>query len=268
MNNIYESKPAKILEITDEAPNIKRYRLAGALDFLPGQIIEVSVPGFGEAPVAPCSDPREKTYFEICVRKVGRLTTKIHQLQIGDEINTRGPYGHGWLADATTNRKLQTKNLLIVVGGIGLIPLRPLLLAKDEYFPDTKIQVFYGAKTPADFIFKNDLETWRKNGVDVQLTIDKEFAGWQGNVGLVTTLFDKNKIPDDTTAFLCGPPIMYKFVMEKIKNLKDENIYMSLERRMQCGDGVCQHCAIGPYYTCVDGPVFRYDKIKNIPDAI
>lgn len=267
MDNIYETTPTKILEIIDEAPNIKRYRLDGALDFEPGQIIEISVPGFGEAPVAPCSDPREKSYFEICVRKVGRLTTKIHQLQIGDEINIRGPYGHGWPLQSQLSN-LKSQNLLIVVGGIGLIPLRPFLLAKDEYCPNAKIKIFYGAKTPTDFIFKNDLEAWGKAGVDVQLTIDKEFTGWAGNVGLVTALFDKNKISDDAVAFLCGPPIMYKFVMEKIKNLNNEDIYMSLERRMQCGDGVCQHCAIGPYYTCVDGPVFRYDKIKDIPDAI
>jgi len=271
MENQYQTQPTEIIEIFNEAPNVKRFKLksdSNKLDFGPGQIIEISMPGFGEAPVAICSDPRENRWIEVCVRKVGALTTKIHTLKIGDKINIRGPYGNTWptkILESTDNAK---KNLLIVVGGIGLIPLRPLFLSKEKYLPTTKIQLFYGAKTPEDFIFKQELKEWQSIGIDVQLSIDKPSADWKGKVGLVTTLFESTKVIDNAIAFLCGPPIMYKFALEKMRKFEDENIYLSLEKRMHCGIGVCQHCAVGPYYVCTNGPVFSYDKIKNIKNAL
>lgn len=293
-DNLYQTIPAKVIKITEQAPNIKLFRfdLGKKLEFMPGQIIFLSVPGFGEAPFAPCN-PLETDFLELCIRKTGKLTQAIHKLKVGDTAIIRGPYGNGWpitpekswnserkLAQKTNKkdsspllkRRLSsaTPNLLIVVGGLGLVPLRTLLWEKNKFMPQAKIQIFYGAKTPDDFLFKNDFDKWREQGIDLQLTIDKECPGWNECVGMVTALFDKHPISKDTTAFLCGPPIMYKFVLEKLKekNTPDENIYLSLERRMHCGIGVCQHCAIGSFYTCKDGPVFRYDKIKNIEGAI
>jgi len=198
-------------------------------------------------------------------------------------VGIRGPYGNGWPSLAGHHPAQLgghfNKNLLIVVGGLGLIPLRTLLLDKDKYLPlKTKIQIFYGAKTPEEFLFKNDFDKWREQGIDLKLTIDKQCPGWDGCVGVVTKLFDEYPIVEDAQTFLCGPPIMYKFVLEKIKEknaglapedaIKDEDIYVSLERRMHCGIGVCQHCAVGSFYTCKDGPVFRYSEIKDIPGAI
>lgn len=289
MDNPYLSQTAKIIKITEQAPNIKLFRfdLNEKLDFLPGQIIFLSVPGFGEAPFAPCNPP-ETDFLELCVRKVGKLTQILHKLKIGDNIGIRGSYGQGWPiwsserkfaplinenSPLTRRRRLSsaTPNLLLVVGGLGLIPLRTFLWGKNKFLSaETKVQVFYGAKTPDDFLFKNDFGRWRENKIDVWQTIDKECPGWNECVGAVTALFDKHMVSANTIAFLCGPPVMYKFVLEKLKgkNVPDENIYLSLERRMHCGLGICQHCAVGSFYTCKDGPVFRYDEIKNIPGAI
>jgi NAD(P)H-flavin reductase len=276
MENPYQTHNAKIIKIIEQAPNIKLFRfdITKKLDFFPGQIIFLSIPGFGEAPFAPCN-PLENDFLELCVRKVGRLTQMLHTLKIGDSVGIRGPYGQGWPSlagpDPAKRGGQINKNILIVIGGLGLVPLRTLLWSKNKFLSsETKIQIFYGAKTPDDFLFENDYAKWKKEGIDLKLTIDKECPGWNECVGVVTALFDKHLVSANTTAFLCGPPIMYKFVLEKLKekNVPDENIYLSLERRMHCGIGVCQHCAVGSFYTCKDGPVFRYDQIKNIPGAI
>lgn len=253
--------------------------------------MELSIPGFGESPFAPCNAANEK-YLELCVRDSGALTHRLHEMKIGDIVGIRGPYGHGWPitrnghpersegsikdSSASANGRIpqndkKNKNLLIVVGGIGLIPLRTLILSKNKFLDkDSKIQIFYGAKTPQEMLFRYEYNRWRANGVDIQLTVDNKCLDWSGCEGLVTTLFDKHEIVPDAKAFLCGPPIMYKGVLEKLKERKfsDEDIYLSLERRMHCGLGVCQHCAVGPYYTCKDGPVFSYDKIKGVEGAI
>jgi NAD(P)H-flavin reductase len=298
INNPYQSQQVKILEIINEAPAIKRFKLELPKNFLflPGQIIFASIPGFGEAPFAPCNPLTEK-YLELCVRRAGKFTAVLHTLKIGDIIGIRGPYGQGWPFQ-TKNKKLETKNigeqklapklsndlpagsrrfspanpnLLIVIGGLGLVPLRTLIWGKNKFLPaNAKIQIFYGAKTPPDFLFHKDFSEWQKQGIDLQLTIDRACYGWNGCIGLVTKLFDEHKIVENASAFLCGPPIMYKFVLQKLKEKKfpEKNIYMSLERRMHCGVGVCQHCAVGSFYACKNGPVFKYTNIKSIPGAI
>ncbi len=238
--------------------------------FKPGQFIELSIPGFGEAPFAPCNAPGTK-YLELCVRDAGRLTHRLHEMKIGDSIGIRGPYGNGWPVLANSKSQIANRNLLIVVGGLGLIPLRSLILGKDKFFgKDAQIQIFYGARHPKEMLFRYEYNLWRQNNVKVNLTVDKECPDWVGCVGLVTVLFDKFPAAQDSKVFVCGPPIMYKSTLAKLKEkgIPDENVFLSLERRMHCGIGVCQHCAVGPYYTCKDGPVFGYNIIKNIPGAI
>lgn len=284
MKNPYQTRQARIVKITDQAPGVKLFEFSFEVkDFevsldhefshRPGQFVILSLPGFGEAVFAPCNDTKKN--LELCIRAVGKLTNKIHTLKIGDRVGIRGPFGSGWPVNnqwQKTDNDLPTKkNLLIVVGGLGLVPLRSLLFGKDAFLgKEALVQIFYGAKTPTEFIFKNDFDQWRKNGIDLQLTIDKACPDWNGCVGLVTVLFDKRNIVPDARVFLCGPPAMYKFVLQKVKEqrIKDEHIYLSLERRMHCGVGVCQHCAVGSFYTCKHGPVFRYDQIKNVPGAI
>jgi NAD(P)H-flavin reductase len=273
MLNIYQSQPAKIVKIKQEAPKIKLFRLMFVNSELrknffwqPGQFIQLGIPGFGEAPFAPCSSCQEKKFFEICVRQVGQLTTKLHQLKVGDLVYIRGPFGRGY-------PEVKEERILLVAGGLGMIPLRSFILN----WPDkiSQIILFYGARQPTDFLFKGDFKKWQKAGLKLYLTIDKFYSGWKGYVGVVTVLFDKvfPQLPIEqkpNLAILCGPSIMYKFVLEKLHQFgfKDENIYLSLERRMHCGVGICQHCAIGPYYVCKDGPVFRYSEIREIAGAI
>lgn len=279
MKNPYQIELAKIINIKEEAEGVKLFRLRFLRKksnqnfvFSPGQFVEVSIPGFGEAPFAICSDCFEDDFFEICVKRVGKLTAKFHTLRIGDAVGFRGPFGEGWpIANlGKENKEIKNKNYLLVAGGLGIAPLRPIILTKEKLLGKiSNIQLFYGTRSPRDFLFQDEYNQWGKI-VEINLTVDREYSGWQGNIGPVTLLFDKIKIPENSRAFLCGPPIMYKFVLEKLKehNFKDEDIFLSLERRMHCGLGVCQHCAIGSSYVCKDGPVFSLAELKNIPDAI
>ena len=282
MINPYESKTAKIVKMADQTPGIKLIEFAlDKMNFQlkfeeetphkPGQFVILSLPGFGEAPFAPCN--RTGKNIELCVRAVGKLTNRLHSLKVGDKVGLRGPFGNGWPI-AIKNRedtKGVKKNILIVVGGLGLIPLRTLILGKKEFLgQDAKVQIFYGARNPDEMLFGKEFADWQKNGIDMQLSIDKLCEGWKGCVGLVTRLFEVASLVGDARAFVCGPPVMYKAVLEKLKknNFADEDIFLSLERRMHCGVGVCQHCGVGQYYTCKHGPVFRYDQIKNVIGAI
>lgn len=276
MHNPYELQPAKITFISRQTANIKLFRFeftqkikGWKFSYKPGQFIELSLPGFGEAPFAPCGDMKEK-YIELCIRNAGKLTAKLHTMKIGDKVGIRGPYGNGSWPLGKYDFKTQ-KNLFIAAGGLGLVPLRSLILGKDDWLgKDTKAQIFYGARCPDEMLFRHEYEQWRKRNIQIELTVDKECANWKGGVGLVTVLFDKIEIIQNSVAFICGPPVMYRPVLEKLKKLgfADEDIYLSLERRMHCGLGVCQHCAVGSYYTCKDGPIFTWAQLKNIPDSI
>ena len=276
MHNPYESEPAKITFISRQTASIKLFRFefiqkvpGHKFTFRPGQFVELSIPGFGEAPFAPCGDTKE-SYIELCVRKARKLTAKLHEMKIGDKVGIRGPYGNGaWPLDKY-DFKTQ-KNLFIAVGGLGLIPLRALMLGKDDFLgKDSQVQIFYGARSPEEMLFRHEYGRWKERNIQMELTVDKECADWKGCVGLITALFDKHEVLQNSVAFLCGPPVMYRPILEKLKKLgfPDEDIYLSLERRMHCGFGVCQHCAIGSYYTCQDGPIFSWAQIKDIPGAI
>ena len=269
MHNPYEVHFAKIKEIKREAHEIKLFtlefkerNLKGKFEFVPGQFIEVGILGFGESPLAVCSSPKEPSSLQICVHRVGQVTSKLHRLKVGDEVTVRGPYGNGW-------PEARDKNLLLIGGGLGLIPLRSLILSKTEKSSKSKIQVFYGARGIPQLLFKSEYKKWDKF-LDLQVTLDKPDPKWNGQVGLITTLFDKIEILRESVAFVCGPPIMYKFVVPKLKekNFKDSQIYLSLERRMHCGIGVCQHCTVGSKYVCRDGPIFSFEELKEIPGAI
>ncbi|MFN3301636.1 MAG: FAD/NAD(P)-binding protein [Patescibacteria group bacterium] len=267
MINFYKPELAIVKKIKKETPQVKLFTIAPKNpqileNFKPGQFLEIGLANFGEAPLAICSPPFQKEFFQICVRRVGQVTEALHRLKEGDFITFRGPFGNGF-------PKIENKNLLLIAGGLGLIPLRSLILSLlTEGF--SNISIFYGAKTPEDFLFQDEFEKWQRAGIKLFLTIDKKYPGWKGEVGLVTVLFDKVNIPKETTAILCGPPPMYKFVIEKLKEkgIPDESIWLSLERKMFCGIGICQHCAIGSKYVCQDGPVFNYSEIKDIYNAI
>jgi len=235
--------------------------------YQPGQILEVSLPGFGEIPIGVASSPTRTESFDIVVRSVGRVSTAINARTAGESLWIRGPLGNGYDLN-----KLRGHNVLVVAGGIGLCPTRSLIqyiLDQRAEFRDFKL--FFGARSPADQLFTQDLACWRDSpDVDYQETVDQGDDNWTGNVGVITTLLTMNEISRDTRVVICGPPIMYKFVMMRLDSIgiPHENIYVDLERRMKCGVGKCGHCQINDVYVCYDGPVFSYDQVESLEEAI
>ncbi len=238
-------------------------------NFRPGQFAEVSLFGTGEFPTSlPPSPTEDETFFT--VRKVGSCTSALHDLNPGDKFAVRGPYGIGF-----PMQEYYGKNLVFVAGGIGLIPLRSVIVYalqnRDKY---QRIQIFHGAKTPTDLMYVSNLQEWGKTaGVECYLTVDHGDRNWTGNVGVVGSLFKKPgvQVPvDNTVAFVCGPPIMFRFVIKDLLGMgfQERNIVSTLERYMKCGVGKCGHCCIGVAYVCVDGPVFTYEQIKKLGEDI
>lgn len=274
MLNPYEPKEAIIKNIKDEIPNeVRLFTLRFKNDheqetfqFDAGQIIEASVPGYGEGPFAICSSPLEKDFFQVCIQKKGKVTQRLFTLKEGDTVWVRGPYGNGF-----PKNKVHLKNLVLIAGGLGLVPLRSIIrtviLAPDQF---KKVQIYHGCREMNLLLFRDEYKEWEKR-IELDLTLDTPCELWHGNVGLITTLFDKIHILPDPTVIMCGPPVMFRFVTDKLKsmNISSEYIYMSLERRMHCGIGICQHCVlVGGQYVCKDGPVFRYDRIRHVHSAI
>jgi sulfhydrogenase subunit gamma (sulfur reductase) len=239
------------------------------LDFMPGQFVEVSIAGFGEAPITIASSPTRKDGFELVVRKIGNITNAIHKLKSGNKLGIRGPLGNGtYPVDQTKG-----KDLVFVCGGIGLVPQRSFInYALDKRNDYGKITILLGTKCRDQRFFHSELAKWKtRSDVTFMETIDQADNCWLDDVGVVTTLIPKIECDLSKSIFLvCGPPVMYKFVLLSLKkeNVPSENIYVNLERRMKCGVGKCGHCQINDKYVCIDGPVFRYSDLINVPEAI
>ena len=236
-----------------------------SLGHRPGQFVEISVLGVGEAPISISSSPsRSNGAFELCVRKVGDVTGALHRLQPGATIGVRGPFGRGFPIE-----KFRGKDLLFAPGGLGLAPLRSLInQVLDERALFGRVVILYGARTPSELLFRDELQQWaQRPDVELRLTVDRGDESWTGHVGVITTLFrDVSLYPRNTVAVTCGPPVMYSFVLMELlgKGLSEGNIYLSLERRMKCGVGKCGHCQINQVYACQSGPVFSYADIKGM----
>ncbi len=268
IDNPYRPIETEVLDVIKETLNIKTLCLKPKepMTFVAGQFIELTVPGVGEAPFTPSSNPLTKDIMEVTIMKVGKVTEKIHELKKGDTVGLRGPLGRGYPIEVFKDREI-----LVVGGGCGLAPLRSLMYELFNRSGEFK-KVFYrgGCKTPKDFLYRKEIEKWsERKDLNLRLTVDKkdkDDTDWKENVGVVTTIMDgidmdfKNGI-----AVVCGPPIAMKYATMKLLNMgfRDENIYLSMEKNMSCGIGKCGHCRIGTYYACKDGPVFTYDKIKN-----
>ncbi len=274
MASEYLPKQAEILSVKKETADTSRFRMKfvdpadrEAFEYQPGQFVEISVMGAGEVPISITSSPLiDKGYFELCIRDTGKVTREIHKLGEGDIVGIRGPYGNSF-----DIKSMQGKEVLFVVGGLGLAPLRPVIngvvASRDEY---KGVKILYGARTPGDMLFNEDLDEWSKiDGVEVLTTVDRADDSWKGNVGVVPKLFEKTEIePKKTVAVICGPGIMIKFVMKDLLGMgfKEKDIWLTMERHMKCGIGKCGHCNIGTKYVCIDGPVFTFDQIKDLPD--
>ncbi|MFH1387529.1 MAG: FAD/NAD(P)-binding protein [bacterium] len=263
----YEIKRAKVLR-TKMMTDMEKYfeiALPGGenLDHEPGQFVEVSLLGVGEAPISISSSPTKLGSFELVVRKAGKFTSALHKLEAGDEVGIRGPFGKGFPV-----RILEGNDLLFVAAGLGLVPLRSLInFVIDNRRDFGKVDILLGCKTPQNMLFNEEVDDWNKR-LDVKLncTVDRADPDWKGNVGLITSLIPGVTLePERTFAVVVGPPIMYKFVIAELlkKEIPERQILVSLERHMKCG-----HCQINGIYCCQEGPVFSYDKIKNIPEAI
>ena len=270
--DLYYPLMSKIVKVEELTQLEKKFEIVlpdnRSLAHQPGQFVEVSIFGFGEAPISVCSSPTKTGSFDLTVRKVGRLTDKMHLLRAGSQIGIRGPFGHGFNVEAFVK-----KDMLFVCGGIGLAPLKSLIdytIARRNDFG--RIIILYGTKSPAEILFKSDIDLWRKRkDIEFHITVDRPNKNWKGNVGVITTLIPPlNLDTEQTVVTVVGPPVMYKYVIMALKGkrLADENIYLSLERRMKCGIGKCGHCQINNSYVCQDGPVYHYPQVKKLEEAI
>ena len=268
LENPYRSIPAEITSIVEESPNIKTFELdpEEKIEFATGEFIQLSVPGLGEAPFTPSSSPNATDKIEVTIMEAGEVTGKLHHIEEGETVGVRGPYGKGYPLD-----EMEGRDVLVVGGGVGLAPLRSLLYMLTAQ-PDNfgKISLKYGARTPDHLIYKDQLEDWGSSvsEIDLELTVDEGDEDWEGNVGVVTNLLENLEVDTEKgVAVVCGPPIMMKFTTQSLlDHFESSDIYLSMEKNMSCGFGMCGHCQLGKYYVCKDGPVFTHDQVKDIPD--
>lgn len=275
MNNPYLPVKAEIIEIIQETfseeLDVKTYRLrpvsGESMSFLPGQFIEFSVPGAGECPFGFASSPLEKDYFEITIKRTGKVTDMIHSLKTGDFVWVRGPFGNTFPLEL-----MEGSDLFFVAGGLGLAPLRPFILYalsgqnRKKY---GKIRMLLAARTGRDHCFMYDYEGWKSvEGTHIDMTIDNPEPGWNEKVGFPHELVKDMKFDFDRMyAILCGPPIMIKAVQASLTDMGTpiERLYTTLEMRMTCGVGKCGKCNIGRQYVCIDGPVFCMSGLAGMP---
>ncbi|RPI29371.1 MAG: oxidoreductase [Acidobacteria bacterium] len=277
LQNVYLPKTVILDRVVDEIDEVKTFfwrfedkqEQEAFRKFMPGQFAQVTIFGAGEFPASLPPSPTESEVF-FTIRKVGSVTAAMHALKPGDRFAVRGPYGNGFPME-----DFYGQNLIFVAGGIGLIPLRSCIvyaLHNRERFQ--KVQVFYGARTPKDLMYVDLLKEWEKSaGFECHLTVDRKDSTWKGNVGVVGSLFQKSGVElpvENTTVFVCGPPVMFRFVLKDLKSMgfQDRQMVSTLERYMKCGVGKCGHCCIGVAYVCVDGPVFNLEQIKKLGEEI
>ena len=266
VENPFKPKAARIVRHYDLINDHRFFQIrhidmkkAMSFSYNPGQFIMLSIPGVGESPFSISSTPSRPGILELGVRKVGKLTEALFQKKDNDVVYIRGPFGNGFKLDQMVNR-----DLIIVAGGLGVIPLRSILYyVLDNRDQFKQVFFFYGAGAPNEFLFKTEFfQLKQREDIECLYTVDKPNAEWTEYVGVVTKLLKNlpKMDPHETTAVVVGPPVMYKFVIDELLKLKipKNQIQLSLERRMKCGIGKCGHCAIEHLYTCMDGPVFTY----------
>lgn len=266
--NPWLSHAVRIESIVQEIPDVATYELAfvdpeltGRYKFLPGQFNMLYLPGAGEIAISISADPQARKSWAHTIRVAGTVTQSLARLQPGATLGLRGPYGRPWpLADCTG------KDVILVAGGIGLAPLRPviyeLLARRNQY---GRLTLLMGARTPEGLLYPRQYPAWKDGGLDVQLTVDRALPGWPDNVGVVTLLMDRLTLPEpeNTVLLMCGPEVMMHFTMKSAvqRGIPLQQIWLSSERNMQCAVGLCGHCQLGPTFVCKDGPVYQYDQM-------
>lgn len=272
--SLYIPREATILSVKELTSREKLFRLqlsgGSELNHLPGQFIQLSILGYGEAPISVASPPTRQGYFELGIRRVGSLTTAMHALKAGDKVGIRGPYGTPFDLESMVG-----KDLLLISGGCGLAPMRSLIqYAADRKNEFGRVTILYGAKSPGQLLFKEDLDKWETiSGFTCSYTVDSREGDdcYIGSTGLITDLIHPIELrPEGTEAVIVGPPAMYTPAIAalKQKGLSAQQITLSLERQMRCGVGKCGHCSIEHLYCCQDGPVFKLSAIEYLHGAL
>ena len=261
-----------ITDIRIDTPDVRTFRVVtpdGKKPFVhkPGQCAMLSMPGVGEAMFSITSSPTNGEFMEFSIKKCGCLTDWLHQMEAGQQITVRGPYGNAFPVDT----EFVGKNLLFIAGGIGLAPLRSVINYCRHYRSRYgTIDIVYGSRSKADLVdYREIVNEWAADaGVNVHLTIDRPQPDWNGHVGFVPNYVKELNFSTDRTAVLCGPPIMIKFTLAGLEEMGfgKEQVYTTLEMRMKCGIGKCGRCNVANKYICKDGPVFRFDELDDLPD--
>jgi NAD(P)H-flavin reductase len=269
LDSVYLPQPAELIDIFDETPTIRTLvlRPQTPLPFKAGQFIQLTLPGVGEAPFTPSSSPDEPERLEITIIRTGAVTNRLHLCHVGEVLGLRGPFGKGYPIEKT-----EGKQVLVVGGGCGLAPLRALIYAVLGRLETVeRMSIKYGARCMEELLYADQYDDWAaRENVDFDCTIDVAQDGWNGKVGVVTTLLKDLDIDrSNSVVFVCGPEIMLKFTT---LTLMDEGfdapqVYLSMNRRMSCGMGLCGRCNVGPYYLCKDGPDMNYAQIRNYPNV-
>ena len=239
--------------------------------FKPGQFVMLELPGIGEAPFSISSSPVRHGDIELCIRAVGNFTNFLDRVERGTRVGISGPFGTSFPLE-----KMQGNDILLIGGGLGIVPLRsPLLAVLENRSRYGRVDIMYGAKTPEELLFTYQYEEWKRFDINLGITVDRANKGWKGCTGLITELLKERvaqtaSLRDNTYAIVCGPPVMFHFVCKMLTEagLPMQKMFVSLERRMHCGRGKCCRCNIGSTYTCLDGPVFDYWSVMNLKEAI
>jgi len=271
---LYRPFECRLESVHDLTPSEKLFRFVRVdgqpFGHKPGQFMQVSLLGIGEAPISVSSSPTRGDYLDMGVRNAGTLTNAMHELKPGDTVGFRGPFGTFFDTEGMKGR-----DLLLISGGCGLAPMRAMIQYVEDCRGDfADVTILYGARSPDDVLYKDEVAQWQSSDkFDCRLTVDEVPGGacWDTNVGVITKLIPPLElVPEKTTAVIVGPPVMYRFVIIELhkKGIADQNIVVSLERYMKCGVGKCGHCTIEHLYCCIDGPVFTLDQVASLKGAI
>ncbi len=273
--NPYLPHVATVVEVVEETQFIKTFRVVlddsaamAAFSFQAGQVGQLSLFGSGEATFVISSPPSQKEYLQFSVMRTGEVTEALHKLSAGDKVGVRGPLGNAFPCE-----DWKGKDIFFVAGGIGMAPIRTIMLHVLENHADYgKISLLYGARSPRDMAYSYELDGWLNHPhLNCTLTIDNPFDGWEHKIGLIpNVLKELTPDPQKTVAVLCGPPIMIHFTIKALEEMQfpDAHIITTLEKRMKCGIGICGRCNIGSKYVCVDGPVFSWAELKDLPPEL
>jgi NAD(P)H-flavin reductase len=272
----YKAEITSVSRLTD-MENLYRVRIMDQnerkrFSFRPGQFVMLEIPGIGEAPFGISSSPSSRDDIELCIRKAGNLTNYLARADRGMRVGLRGPFGT-WFPMET----MHGQNILLIAGGLGLAPLRsPIAYVQENRTLFNQVDVIYGAKTPSQLLFTYQYDLWRRDDIGLSVIVEKGDPAWTGPIGLITRSVEPVLAGKDaafiknTSAIVCGPPVMFKFVCNMLNEtgIPMQKMFVSLERRMHCGMGKCCRCNVGSTYTCLSGPVFDYWTVMNLKEAI